>query len=242
MKFFVRKRPFKSFVGAFSLVETAIVLALIGIILSGLWGVISQGYMNTKVELSAEELNILVNNIRAYYSSGTGVPAVVSTHAERLALHAAHAIPGEMDDSSASYCPLGGNVCLDTPWGIQHPGPNNWSNGNGTVDICGWKLGDLASNMNGCDMVTGSFPNFAIVFIVPSQIACTDLVIRMLAPTAPSKLVDIIINTTSLASKGPIKNASVSIISTLCNPTVGIGNAFYNQGFLIFVYAMSASM
>ncbi len=119
---FVHKRA------GFSLLEFAIVLAIIGIVLSALWGVVSMVRENIKREETSEQMTAIVGKIRDYYmgrpcislSFTCGSSGDVLTDA---LFKSGLLLPEQLRDRSAS--PL----VADTPWGASAADGSSLANG-----------------------------------------------------------------------------------------------------------------
>jgi hypothetical protein len=235
MKFPVRPSQSKNSLCAFSLVETTIVLALLGLILSGIWGLIRQGWEVSHQELAIGEVITIVNNIRGYYSSQAGVGSGVNTKT----LYNAGVYPKGMQ--MGTYCPP--LVCVDLPWGPQTTA-GSVSATFGTIFIKGWPAGTLGTD---CASAPAPPPNsfspyFCVELIVKSQSTCLNLVSSLVAPTGPTGLKAVYINPTALsASPTPIRPFNASAVSTNCAIGTSDPARYPKQSEITLVYTLTNS-
>ncbi|MDD3181268.1 MAG: type II secretion system protein [Alphaproteobacteria bacterium] len=116
----------------FSLPELAIVLAIMGLVLGSLWGVVSMVRENVRRQEMVEQMVVMVNNIRDFYSNrirvtdaggGTGFAAITSYLLQQSVL-----LPEQIRNRSAAI------LLADHPWGSSAPDNSVLSNGGIGVD------------------------------------------------------------------------------------------------------------
>lgn len=90
----------------FGLVETAIVLAIIGMLVAAIWVGLDRSRRSAMLEIAIEHLVALQHGVRSYYLSQASVPDGDVT----AALITAKVVPGDMKNAAGTG--------LDHPWGV----------------------------------------------------------------------------------------------------------------------------
>lgn len=180
----------RSSLRGFSLTETAIVLAIVGIILSGVWIVANNAHESARVQAAAEAITTTVSNVRSYYAGQAGVPAT-SAPLLTKGLVNSNVISSSVSNVGWTY-----NVC-------------NWTYG---------PVGGSTTCTNPAAPAATS-PFFAFEFTgVPNQ-ACIALVEDISGPTGPTGLVEVNINGTNLLESPaatPIQPVPTGVATTDC--------------------------
>jgi len=137
--------------------------------------VIAEGREQARKEIAVTEVITIVNNARDFLSSSPGV-ALVAT--DQTNLYQRGVFPQEMRMSD--YCPP--FVCIDLPWGPQLAG--SASKIVGSIFIRPWDPPGPSGRDCGSSSTVAKdgSQDFCIGLIVPSQVACTNLVARWASP------------------------------------------------------------
>lgn len=194
--------------GGFSLVETAIVLAVLGAVLGGLWAISAQAWEYVRCERTVEAVNTTVTNIRSYFGGQAGLPdlGVENMSAQLINLGV---IPSNLTRSSGQGCAV--TPCADTPWGPYAGGViNPW----GTFRVCNWKLGMGACFINSGG-VGATSPFFAVVLGGVTKKSCISLVEAISGPKGPDGLVEMNVGSTNLTAVHPVSDADATTACTL---------------------------
>jgi prepilin-type N-terminal cleavage/methylation domain-containing protein len=208
----------------FSLIESAVVLAVIGVILGGVWVLADQAWEYAKRESAKEAIATTVANVRNYYAGQAGV-ANKGSAALTNDLLTANAIPISLSRGAAALC--GGNLCADTPWGSAS---NGATDANGTFRVCNWSL--VSAN---CPAAPGISAFFAVILKGLTRKSCVALTEAVSGSTGPTGLVNVNINGFDmLALQKPFQPVAPSDATTYCESAVD-GNATAN-----FVYRVVA--
>jgi prepilin-type N-terminal cleavage/methylation domain-containing protein len=204
----------------FTLTELAIVLAIISVILAGVWSMVQIGWENQRRQQACDEITIVVNNVRGYYSGQSGVP--YSANSLATALLPNGTIPGYLQRGA-------GTILADNPWG------SNGGDAQGTFRVCSWAPGTSTACPNGSSTGTVSFFAIELSGLTPSS--CIAMSQRLIAPTAPQGLIDVVIvgtGQTDFITSFQTTHVTVAQAQQYCNAS-GNGNA------LIFAYKLSLS-
>lgn len=129
---------------AFSLPEFAIVIGIVGVVVSLLWNYASNAWDMARCTLVTESVAIVVTNLRTMYGSQLTLPAVgatasLATPAFIPSLFTNGVIPYSMQRIPVGTCANTNTLCADTPWG---GGTSALPAGdpNGTFQACSWNL------------------------------------------------------------------------------------------------------
>lgn len=116
----------------FSLAEFAIVLAIMGLVLASLWGVVSIVRENIKRDEMANQMVLMINNIREFYSNrvrlADGSGNTDSANVTSYLLKQSVLLPEQIRDRSA------GQLRADHPWGASAADGGALTDGGITVD------------------------------------------------------------------------------------------------------------
>jgi prepilin-type N-terminal cleavage/methylation domain-containing protein len=216
----------------YSLVEIAIVLAVIGTIIGVLWVAASRAWEYTRRERAREAIAITVANMRSYYGGQAGVPGALQGVPNFVQLDsqllAANVIPNNLSRGpGAASCTTPNNLCADHPWGSYAGGVIDNA---GTFNVCNWTL---ASGSFNCG---SPFPNtfssfFGVQLMGLSRANCFSVVETISSASEPTGLVEVNINGVNLMATGnPIQPVSDLAATNACK-TQTDGNDY-----VIFVY------
>jgi prepilin-type N-terminal cleavage/methylation domain-containing protein len=218
----------------FTLTEVAIVMGVIGIILAGLWAVISSGWETTHRQQASDEITIVTGNVRNYYSGQIGMPNAgydsISSN-----LLSVGTIPGYMQRASTSGCTNPNNLCADNPWGSNSGSPLTLD-AIGTFRVCNWNTAvSPAVCASSAPGATSQF--FGIMLTGLSQSSCIGLISRVTMPSGPLGLIDVSINGTNIFGTltHAIQPVAVSDANQYCPPGVA-GTAT-----VVFAYKLAPS-
>jgi prepilin-type N-terminal cleavage/methylation domain-containing protein len=176
-KWFRRHSQLRS---GFSLMELAIVLGVFGLILGGLWSIVSTVKENVRRERAFEQTILIVKNIRAYYQA---LPNISGSYASLTPVLATNGIiPFEMLRSRTAA-----TLLVDHPWGTTTPGGAVLAGGG--VQVCD----NTPANCTG-PAADSSAQTFAVRFNGLSYGACINLLARLSSPAGPPGLVNIVVN------------------------------------------------
>lgn len=184
----------------FSMTELAIVLGVVGIILSGLWAAVATAWEHTRREQVREAMATTIANARNYFAGQAGVSSLGYVALTKNLL-AVNVIPNYLQRNGG----CSGNACADHPWGNADL--------NGTFRVCNWPLGATASD---CSAATAVSPASAFIGISLTGLytkQCIALVESISSASEPTGLVEISINGYNLLANGktiqPVSDADV---------------------------------
>ena len=218
-----------------SLVETTIVLVVIGIIIGGVWRISSIAWEQTKREQAVEAITAIVNNARAYYAGQPGVQNWGNRDLTSWWI-ANNIIPSQFQRPAAlslATCRNKNNLCADSPWGPQQSGKVSDI---GTIRVCDWHMG--LSTACGTAPTAGRgtvVPFFAVIMAGFTQGGCIALVESITGSKGPSGLVAVNINDINVSTQGPIQPVSDAIAIADCSAWPD------GAGVVRFVYRIDAS-
>lgn len=208
----------------FSMIEIAIVLAVIGAVLAGLWAAAATVYEYSRREQAREAITTTVANVRGFFSGQIGVSALAYAALTNQLL-SENVIPSSLKRPSG----CSGNLCADNPWGANAGGSLDT---NGTYRVCNWDI----NNSTDCSYTSGTTSAFfGIEMTGLQQKTCIGMVQNMSSATMPTGLVEINVNGTNLLKSGyAIQPVADNVTITQCK-TATDGN-----GKVTFVYRISA--
>ncbi len=215
---------------AYSLIEIAIVLAIFGVVLGGLWVVAGQAWEYTKREQAREAIALTVSGVRDFYAAQAGVPNL-GFPALSAQLLDANAIPHNL--KRAAGC--AGTSCADNPWGPIDAGTLHYL---GTFRVCSWVFGVSTSCPQVAPGVVSGF--FGIELTGLTKKSCIALVQSISSASGPSGLADVAINVTQNPStlvtlSKPIQPVTYTDATTFCT------TADDGYGIVSFVYRLRAA-
>ena len=94
---------------AFSLIEAAIVLGVVGLVIGGIWVAAATVNERQKINATTQNIGFIVNAARSLYK---GMPIPSTTTGITSLLIASGAIPADMVDNSAAKSAWGGNFTV----------------------------------------------------------------------------------------------------------------------------------
>lgn len=216
----------------FSLVEVAIVLAVIGIVLAGIWVYASRAFESEHRQRALEEMITVVNNIRSLYAGQASISSADSSVAVLVPiLIQQNAIPSTMARSGAP-CTNTPALCADNPWAVS-------ATLVGSFRVCGWDYTGPASAGQGCSKVASPKQYFAIELVGLNQDSCTAMIPRISSSEGPPGLVDVVANGSSMLNPATAGLTAYSLpvmvqdASTVCS-TITPAHVY-------FVYRLRAS-
>lgn len=211
--------------GGFSLVETAIVLAVIGGILGAVFMIATQAWEHVRRELAVEAIATTVANVRSYYGGQPGLPSKTSAALTDQLLNS-NVIPASLNRGTT----CAGNACADNPWGSFNNGVRDSA---GTFRVCNWSLG-----ASSCPVTpAANSPFFGVVLSGLTQKSCIALVEAISGSGGPVGLVEVNISGTNLlASVKTIQPVSPSDAMTFCP----LDNSGEGIGIITFIYRVAA--
>src|SRR3984957_20224891 len=162
----------------FTLTELTIVLGVVGLILASVWGSVSRGWDKAKQDQTSQQVKIVVDGVRAYYSGQLALPATYD-YTITAALLATGTIPVEMQRGSSTVA--------DTVWGPQDGSPLS-VDANGTFRVCNW----TGSVCGSPAALVSQF--FGIELLGLNQVDCMALATHIGSPLGPTGLADVIIS------------------------------------------------
>lgn len=175
----------------FSLTELAVVLAVGGVIVGGVWTVATQAFENSRQAALTTDISIIVNNVQAYYAGQNGITGVSTSLTPQLAGLSPSAIPGNLlrafGVDSCAYA-----FCADTPWGPLNIGTEQ----SGSLSICTWD-----PTADKCAAVGATTQFFAISVSLPAG-SCIAAAINNSGASAPPGLYDVWIGGKSMLALG----------------------------------------
>lgn len=243
---------------AFSLMEFAIVLGVIGSVTSVIWYYASNAYENVKRQQAFEAITATVANVRSYYQGQMAIPTTVTLGGVSVGTTVKNFVPYLFQNGInvipqnllrtplVATCQNANNQCADTPWGQKvSSGPLILVDPYGTFDVCAWQLGvnpvgGFAANyQSGC--------GFAVAPTAPTQFfaiqvnglpfgACMALSLKVSSSSGPRGLYDVLYNSAAawsdlITSGKPISPISATDAKNNCK--TGIVNS------IIFVYRLA---
>jgi prepilin-type N-terminal cleavage/methylation domain-containing protein len=229
----------------YSLVEVAIVLAVIGTIIGALWVAVGQAWDYSKREQAQEAIATTVNNTRAYFTGQAGAPNMgFGPLTSQLAFY--NVIPASLLRSTS--CTV--TTCMtDTPWGPFSGSPSSLDP-NGTFRVCNWPMGlPFTTIPTTCPAAApgGNSIFFGIALTGLTVKTCIALVETISGPSGPSGLIDVNINGLNMAAAAtpiPVRPVPATAATNYCAckaatgcspPAVADGNAN-----VTFVYRVDA--
>lgn len=209
---------------AFTLMETAIVLVVVGIIFTGIWVFAGRAWNTTKLQDAAATIATTVANVRSYYGGQAGVPNLgYQTLTSQLI--GANVIPSSVVRSVA----CSGGSCADNPTtnvGTIDP--------NGSFRVCNWILGTSTSCTVAAPGAVSSF--FGVNLTALTRSSCISLVQALSGSSGPSGLTEVNINGTNLFANGkPIQPVTATDATTNCT---SVADGSVN---VTFVYRVGAA-
>jgi prepilin-type N-terminal cleavage/methylation domain-containing protein len=174
----------------FTLIELAIVLGVIGVIVSGIWNFTSAARQTQKVEQSIEEIRLTVDAVRGYYGAASSIGGAYTVTTPKLV--AAGTIPQTfLRAETNTTCNGAANYWIDNPFALS---ASHTAFPCGTFLVCAWKKG--ANTSCGLPALVGAPANsqyFALEFRNLDYASCLVISEQISATTVPG-LVDIVIN------------------------------------------------
>jgi Tfp pilus assembly protein PilE len=190
-------RPSRKTIQGLSLMELAIVIAIIGVMLGGLWVALNQAWESSKRETAKEMIATTVTNMRSFFGAKAGVDEHDKATLTKEMI-AAGVIPASL--VRATTC-TGGVACADNPWG---PTSGGGIDTKGTFQVCYWDI-TLAGAMTTCPTSTVAntySATFGIALTGLNIKSCISLVQAITSPGGPPGLVEVNINTVNLMRSG----------------------------------------
>lgn len=181
------RRPIRN-VSGFSLTELAIVLAVAGVVLGGVWTVSGRAWEYAKLERSKEAVATTVDNVRSYYAGLAGVPEIASGGVGGMTdnLINSSTIPQYLVRNMAAVPKV-----ADNPWGGTDLA--------GTFQVCSWVWGTAACSGTVAPP-TPTSPFFGVTFTGLTLPHCISLVESVSGPNGPSGLMEVNINGTNIST------------------------------------------
>lgn len=174
----------------FSLTEVAVVLAVVGLALGGIWALAAQSRENARQERLKTNIFIVVKNVRAYYASQNGIAGLSTAVTPQLASLNPPALPGDILRTGGG-CALAS--CADHPWGASTVA----TSANGSFGICAWDV-----SVPGCTAGPPSVQFFAVDLVGVPLESCIKVAMANSGADAPSGLFDVAINGVSMVGLG----------------------------------------
>ena len=193
----------------FSLTEVAIVLGVIGMIMGGIWVALSAGTEYYHREQAAEQIGIVVNNVRSLYAARMGTNLGYRNFTNQML--SKQVLPSYMQQATGCRA---GFQCADNPWG------SNSNNAGGTFRVCAWTMG-AAPAMAACPALNLATPTqfFAVELTHLSIGSCIALVGHVSSSSGSSGLINVVINGAALVEAGvsvrPVPTAALNANCTL---------------------------
>lgn len=209
--------PIKARSAGFTLIETAIIMAVLGTVLGVVWVAASQVLKAKNITTATQEINAITQNIRAAYAEQPGI-ADTGSNALTQALDQLKAFPLDMRQNAA--IPAG---IIFNPW---YPAVTS---GVGSVILD-------ADNCAGTADTSGVVqPCFGVTFLDVPRDACIQMVGQSMQLGAGLQQVNI--NTSTAGSLGgtPGFPVSPSTARSLCN---NLGTAHGND--ILWIYQLKA--
>jgi prepilin-type N-terminal cleavage/methylation domain-containing protein len=192
----------------FSLVELAIVLAIIGVMIGGLWTIFGQTSESTNQHQLAQDITAVVSNVRSAYAnrvSISGTTQTIMTNLENMKT----IFPGDMAKP-------GGKP--SSPWG-------------GAFNVCAWNAACASAAVCICDLTAGApvitSPLFAVDVQNLSRASCDTAATRDSNASMPAGLVDVYVNGTSVGLGAGAMPVKASAALAQCINTTNIVDFVY---------------
>jgi len=185
-------------VGAgFSVTELAVVLAVSGILMGGIWVMVRSVWEYYERQHAVEEVANIVANVRSYYTGQIGIPhsgdATTTSNLIKMGI-----IPGSVQRSNTGTCTNPSNLCADTPWGEVH---NGAIDAGGTLRVCDWVMGTSTACPTAASGGTAG-PFFAVALRGLTTGACISVAQKIATTAGATGLVEVNINGTNLVQSG----------------------------------------
>ncbi len=192
----------------FSLTELAIVLGVIGVIISGIWIATVAGRQSARISQANEAVTEIVTGVRAAYGSQsaiTGNTQIVVPYLDKTG-----SLPAPVTRTTPTTCNAVAANYADTPWG------NAAADVCGTLHICAWGYGVNTT----CSLPSSPALSqiFAIEFAYLDYGTCISLS-GAITPNAPAGMVDVVINGNSSVGTNNVISPTSSFATSRC--TVG---------------------
>lgn len=184
----------------FSLTELAIVLAVVGSVIGGIWALAANANQKAKERQIANQILTTVTNIRSYYQGQAGIAGDFATITNNLLRRGV--IPAEMIRDRAAA-----TLVADHTWGQQA------SNG-AAMPSGGFQVDDNSAN------AAGGFigQSFRIRLNGLSRESCRKLAIQLSSGPTAEGLANIIINGTPLQPPVSVDDADPAVGSPCAPP------------------------
>lgn len=218
-----------------SLVEIAIVLGIMGVVTSGIWAMVIQGWEQARREQAEEALMGIVRDTRSYYSGQPGIPQNATYKTVTDALLRSHAIPGNLLRNPD--CRATNSSCIaDTPWGSYE---GNAVTYDGTLRVCGWDLGNVQDPCYYGKPNTTTSQFFGVTFLGLKLGSCIALASKVASGLGgPTGLIEVNINGCSISSSVGCKaNVDMSKLASTLNAECDKTKP--NPAHVTFVYRMA---
>lgn len=214
----------------FSIVELAIVFAVIGLILGAVWVAAQTAWEYVRREQVREAITTTVANARSYFGGQAGVPNQTFDILTNLMI-STNVVPGSLQRQGG----CGAVSCADNPWGSFSGGTQDT---NGTFRLCNWTLGPGLTESSSCSTAPGGVSAFIGISMTGLyKRNCVSLVEMMSSATEPTGLVEININGSNLQALGkPIQPANDADVLLYCTP----GGTDTGTGVVTLVYRIVA--
>lgn len=220
---------------AYSMMEIAIVIAVIGIILGALWVAATHAWEYTRREQVRETIATTVANARSYFGGQVGVPAVASSVLTNQMI-VANVVPSALKRQTD----CGGLACADNPW-VSSSDVAKFPDG--TFEVCYWSLGIAGianSASTDCSTAPTQYPSafFGVEFKGLTKQSCVALVETMSGANQPTGLVEINIGGINLQAGGySIQPVSDTAVETFCITNAGADGTLS----AVFVYRATSA-
>jgi hypothetical protein len=196
------------------LVEIAVVLGVVGLVVSGVWKVASSGRESVRRELAFDQVTILVKNVRAYFQGrASSVVSGVTTPANyTLFMIEQGVVPIEMVNRKTSP------YVADLPWG-------NRFGATGSLFLCDGSSHCANGATNAIGDSTTASQSFTVRLSALPLGACVYLLGKLTGPGSPDGLKYVAVNASALYNPRTSGGYPISLTWARANCTSKLNNS-----------------
>jgi len=176
------------------------VLGVIAVMIGGIWIFIAPAGENAEQQRLAQELSIVVGNVRAAGAAQSSLSGTADQMTNQMIL--AGAIPSTMVRTGAT-CTNASTRCADGPWGPNGGAGAGAVTNAGSFAVCAW---NTAANACAAAGVKSQF--FGVEIRGMKTGSCVRAVTQNTSAEGPSGLIAVFINNTNVGSSLPVTVAN----------------------------------